>query len=197
MNPLIEAGLEIQNFIQSKKWHFCFIGGLAVIRWGEMRMTQDIDLCVLSGFRDEEIFVDNLLTAFTPRIPDAANFAMMNRVLLLSSSNGIDIDLSLAGLPFEEQMIKRSSSFAYCPGCELITCSPEDLIVLKTFADRMKDWVDVEGILVRQKKHLDFDYIVEQLTPMCELKEDLEIINKLHKLIKDVHSVDDSEKIHR
>ncbi len=47
MNPLIEAGLEIQHFIQSKGWRFCFIGGLAVIRWGEVRMTQDIDLCVL------------------------------------------------------------------------------------------------------------------------------------------------------
>jgi hypothetical protein len=186
MNPLIEAGLEVQNFIQSKKWHFCFIGGLAVIRWGEIRMTQDIDLCVLSGFKNEEIFIDNLLAAFKSRIPDAADFAMRNRVLLLSSSNGIDIDISLAGLPFEEQMIERSSPFAYCPDCELITCSAEDLIVLKTFADRMKDWADVEGILARQKNHLDFDYITEQLTPLCELKEDSEIIKRLHKLIRDI-----------
>ena len=49
MNALFKAGLEIQNFLNSKKWSFCFIGGLAVIRWGEARMTQDIDLCVLSG----------------------------------------------------------------------------------------------------------------------------------------------------
>ncbi|MDO9566781.1 MAG: hypothetical protein Q7J15_08585 [Candidatus Desulfaltia sp.] len=50
MNPLFEAGLEIQNFMLFRKWPFCFIGGLAVIRWGEVRMTQDIDVCILSGF---------------------------------------------------------------------------------------------------------------------------------------------------
>ncbi len=26
MNSLFEAGLEIQNFLNSKKWPFCFIG---------------------------------------------------------------------------------------------------------------------------------------------------------------------------
>lgn len=39
MNPLFQAGLELQVFFEAKGWPFCFIGGLAVIRWGEMRMT--------------------------------------------------------------------------------------------------------------------------------------------------------------
>ncbi len=185
MNLLVEAGLEIQNFMQKRRWHFCFIGGLAVIRWGEMRMTQDIDLCVLSGFGNEERYIDSLLKAFKPRISDAVNFALLNRVLLLSASNGLDIDLSFAGLPFEQQMIERASSFCFCKGCEpLITCSAEDLIVLKAFADRMKDWADIEGIIHRQRRQLDIDYVIEQLTPLCELKESPEIIENLHKLIK-------------
>ena len=54
MNSLFKAGLEIQNYLNSKKWPFCFIGGLAVIRWGEVRMTQDIDLYILSGFGSEK-----------------------------------------------------------------------------------------------------------------------------------------------
>jgi hypothetical protein len=48
----------------------------------------------------------------------------------------------------------------------------------------MKDWADIEGILERQKHHLDIDYVTEQLTPLCTLKEEPEIIEKLHKLIK-------------
>lgn len=185
MNLLVEAGSEIQNFMQKQGLHFCFIGGLAVIRWGEIRMTQDVDLCVLSEFGNEERYIDSLLTTFKPRISDAADFALVNRVLLLSASNGIDVDLSLAGLPFEQQMIERASLFCFCKDCEpLITCSAEDLIVLKAFADRMKDWADIEGILDRQKKHLDLDYVIEQLTPLCELKEEPEIIEKLHTLIK-------------
>jgi hypothetical protein len=185
MNLLVEAGTEIQRFMQKRGWHFCFIGGLAVIRWGEMRMTQDVDLCILSDFGTEERYIDSFLTAFKPRISDAADFALMNRVLLLSASNGVDIDLSFAGLPFEQQMIERASSFSFCKDCDpLITCSAEDLMILKAFADRMKDWADIEGILVRQIQHLDIDYVIEQLTPLCELKEEPEIIEKLHKLIK-------------
>ncbi len=37
MNSLFKAGLEIQHTLKSQKWPFCFIGGLAVIRWGEVR----------------------------------------------------------------------------------------------------------------------------------------------------------------
>jgi len=58
VNPLFQAGLELQQFMQEKEWPFCFIGGLAVIRWGEVRMTQDIDLSLLSGFGNEEIYID-------------------------------------------------------------------------------------------------------------------------------------------
>lgn len=183
MNPLFEAALEIQNFMQEQQWAFCFIGGLAVIRWGEIRMTQDIDLCLLSGFGEEEKYIMKILKSFTSRISDAMNFALTNRVLLLSASNGADIDLSLGGLPFEQRMIDRATVFRYSAGCELITCSAEDLIVLKAFANRYKDWADIEGILMRQKNRLDVEYIFEQLTPLCELKECSEIIDKLNKLI--------------
>lgn len=182
MNPLFQAGLELQQFMQEKEWPFCFIGGLVVIRWGEVRMTQDIDLSLLSGFGSEEIYIDALLSHFRTRIPNAKDFALTNRVLLLLASNGVAIDLSLAGLPFEQEMIERATSFCYSPDCSLITCSAEDLIILKAFADRMKDWVDIEGILTRQGSSLDFKYIIEQLTPLCELKEAPEIVDKLRRL---------------
>jgi len=184
MNPLFDAAMEIQNFMQKRKWTFCFIGGLAVIRWGEIRMTQDIDLCLLSGFGKEEKYIEEILKSFTPRISDALNFALVNRIMLLYSSNGAAVDLSFGGLPFERQMIDRASLFRYSPNCEVMTCSAEDLIVLKAFADRFKDWADIEGILMRQKNRLDFGYVFEQLTPLCELKESSEIVDKLHRLIQ-------------
>lgn len=185
MNPLFQAGLEFQQFIQEKEWPFCFIGGLAVIRWGEVRMTQDVDLSLLSGFSNEELYVDALLSRFRSRIPDAKDFALTNRVLLLLASNGVAVDISLAGLPFEQEMIERATSFSYSPDCSLITCSAEDLIVLKAFANRTKDWMDIEGIFIRRNSNLDFNYIIEQLTPLCELKEAPEIVEKLHHLVEE------------
>jgi hypothetical protein len=181
MNLLFQAGQELQCFMIAKGWSFCFIGGLAVIRWGEVRMTQDIDLSLLSGFGNEEMYIQGLLSHFTPRIPDVAKFALKNRVLLLFASNGVAMDISLAGLPFEERMIARATLFPYAPECSLLTCSAEDLIVLKAFANRAKDWLDVEGIFLRQESQLDISYIMEQLTPLCELKGAPEILVRLKK----------------
>ena len=184
MNSLFKAGLEIQNYLNSKKWPFCFIGGLSVIRWGEVRMTQDIDLCILSGFGGEKKYIESLLGSFKSRIGDAKEFAITNRVLLLTASNDVPIDLTLSGLPFEKQMIDRATSFPYAPDCSLLTCSAEDLIVLKAFADRAQDWIDVRGIIVRQKGQLDIEYIFKYLTPLSELKESAEILDNLHNILK-------------
>ena len=183
MNSLFQAALEVQQFAETRNWPFCFIGGLAVLRWGEMRMTQDIDLCLLSGFGDEDRYIHELLATFGTRISEAENFARTNRVLLLSASNGIAVDVSLSGLSFEEQMIERATPFRYASDCSLLTCSAEDLIVLKAFADRAKDWMDVEGIINRQASHLDIHYISAHLAPFCEIKETPEIMNKLKPLI--------------
>ena len=182
INPLFEAGLELQNTFQKLKWPFCFIGGLAVIRWGEIRLPQDIDLCLLCGFGNEEKYIDLLLKKFRSRITDAKKFALNKRVLLLYASNDVDVDISLSGLPFEKDMIEQATLFEFHNDCNLITCSAEDLVILKAFADRTKDWMDVEGVLLRQGKRLDSKYIIDRLTPLCELKESMEIVKKLEKL---------------
>jgi hypothetical protein len=56
------------------------------------------------------------------------------------------------------------------------------LIVLKAFAGRGRDWVDVEGMIVRQKGKLDWDYIREQLAPLAELKDSPGIMEQLEAL---------------
>ena len=43
-------------------------------------------------------------------------------------------------------MIRRSRLVEYLPGIELRICSAEDLIVLKSFADRPLDWRDVASM---------------------------------------------------
>jgi hypothetical protein len=174
--------LEFQNTFQKLKWPFCFIGGLAVIRWGEIRMTQDIDLCLLCGFGNEEKYIDSLLIKFRSRIKEAKEFALKNRVLLLYASNDVPVDISLSGMPFEIEMIEHSTLFEFHNKCSLITCSAEDLVILKAFADRTKDWMDVESIILRHGKKLDKKYIKDQLTFLCELKESPEIVKKLEDL---------------
>lgn len=179
MSKLIEAAQEIQRFLQKRRWRFCIIGGLAVQRWGQPRTTEDVDLCLLSGFGNEEKFIDRLLEHFPGRVPDARQFALEKRVLLCQASNRVALDISLAALPLEEQIIARASRFAYAPKVTLVTVSAEDLIVLKAFADRDLDWRDIRGVIARQGRRLDWKQIRRDLEMLCELKDDSTPVTKL------------------
>lgn len=53
---------------------------------------------------------------------------------------------------------------------------------MKSFAARPQDWIDVEGIVIRQGKSLALDYVLTQLTPLCEAKEDPAIMLRLQSL---------------
>lgn len=170
MNPIYEAAAEVQAFCAKRRWPFCFIGGLAVQRWGEPRLTVDVDLTVLTGFGREPEFADALLERFPGRISDAREFALRTRVLLLAAANGVPLDISFGAMPFEERTVARSSDFRVELGAALKTCSAEDLVVHKVFAGRDKDWADVAGIVARQGPRLDVDLIRQELAPLLELK---------------------------
>ena len=150
-------------------------------RWGEPRETIDVDLTLLTGFGGEEKFIHKLLQGFEGRIEDAAAFAQKHRVLLLRSVSGVGMDIALGALPFEESAVSRASPFVFPGNVSLRTCSAEDLIVMKAFAARPRDWVDIDGVIVRQSGSLDWTYIGQQLGPLAELKEAPEILKQLEK----------------
>jgi hypothetical protein len=181
VNEVINAAAELQSVWESQGWQFCFIGGLALQRWGEPRETVDVDLTLLTGFGGEDRFIQTLLQHFEGRIPDAAQFARERRVLLLHSNKGVGLDVALAALPFEDLVVQRSSFFEYPSQIVLRTCSAEVLVVLKAFASRGQDWVDIERIIVRQTGKLDWSYIHKQLRPLVELKGAPEILVELER----------------
>ncbi len=117
MNPIFDAGLQVERVCSASGWRFCFIGGVAVLRWGEPRPTQDVDFTLLTGFGREAEFVDRLLEELRGRLDDAREFALANRVLLLVAPGGIPIDVSLGAMPFEERAIERASSFSVGDCC--------------------------------------------------------------------------------
>ena len=179
MLNVLQAAADLQQFCEQHHWRFCFIGGVALLRWGEPRETVDVDATLLTGFGGEETFVRPLMTHYQTRIDNALEFALSRRVLLLRAKSGVGLDIALGALPFEESAIARSSVFEY-PGKVLLrTCAAEDLIVMKAFAARPKDWIDVEGIIVRQRSTLDWPYIRHQLKPLAELKGSPEILREL------------------
>ena len=132
--------------------------------------------------RSLDIEATLLQSGYRGRISDAADFALKNRVLLLESPQNIPIDISLAGFPFEALAVDRSSLFEFEPGCNLRTCSAEDLIVQKLFASRPRDLFDVGTIVDKQHGCIDWAYVETQLGPLAELKEQPDIMVHLAKL---------------
>jgi hypothetical protein len=179
---LLDDARAIQDFCDRSGWRSCFIGGIAVQRWSQPRVTRDLDLTLLTGFGCEPPYIEALLTQYAPRYPNAAEFALRSRVLLLNSPNGVGIDISLGALPFERLVVERATPFEFAPGLDLRTCSAEDLIVMKLFASRAIDIRDAEGVAVRHDKTLDWRYIEEQLTPLAEAKEEPEILRQLSRI---------------
>jgi len=183
MIELYRSATEIQEFFRQHDWQFCIIGGVAVLRWSHIRATKDVDVTLLSGFGREEFFIDELLKAFVFRSPGSRDFALRNRVMLLTDRHGIPVDVALGGIPFEERTVQRSSLWEAQPGVLLRTCSAEDLLIHKCFANRSIDWADVEGILARQAGKLDLELVRRELRPLLEMKDDPQILQKLEALI--------------
>ena len=78
------------------------------MQWGEVRITNNIYLAMLCGFRNEEELVDLLLLEFYSRVNDSRNFALLNSI------DNIPLEITRTGLDFEELMIQRSAK-TYIP----------------------------------------------------------------------------------
>jgi len=57
MIDLFETAQQRQFFCDQQGWRSCFIGGIAVQRWGELRVARDVNLTMLAGLRSEDRFI--------------------------------------------------------------------------------------------------------------------------------------------
>ena len=157
--PLIKAAQELLQFLAAARRPACLIGGMVVSRWGEPRNTRDVDATILTDFGEEAAVLDLLLSRFRSRDPQPAERAAIGRLALLSASNGVDIDVSLAAFPFELEAIERASDWRVTRRVSLRTCSAEDLVIYKLVAARLIDLHDVQSVVSRQGAALDVDRI--------------------------------------
>jgi hypothetical protein len=139
-----------------------------------------VDGTIFVGFGGEREAAKEHLAVYAARIDDALEFALLNRVLLIEDEAGCPIDLALGAMPFESEMIQRSSLQTIDPQqAPLRICGPSDLVILKTFAGRPQDWLDIRGTLIRSKDKLDWELIQRELQNLLALKEELESLDRL------------------
>jgi hypothetical protein len=176
MNKYDQAIWEVHTVLNNLGISYAVIGGVAVQYWGEPRLTQDIDLTVSAPLEGLDGFVSQILKHFSPRLENALDFALKNRVILVETSNGHPLDIAL-GLPgYEDKVIERVAQIELEPGKRINICSAEDLIVYKAAAGRPQDIRDIEGIVYRQGVSLDADYIRKWLKEISDVTGDSGLI---------------------
>lgn len=157
-----------------------------VSRWGEPRATTDVDLSVLAPYGDEERALQCLLTTFEERRPNIREFALLRRVVLIKTGDGVSVDVALAAFPFELEAIQSASPWEIVPGVTIRTCSAEHLLVYKLVAGRPRDLLDVEGIVRRQRGRLDVEQIRQWGRQFAELKEDPDLLRPFENTLRQV-----------
>lgn len=176
MQAQLQALHEISTFLIEQDIPHFVIGGIANAVWGRSRATLDADLKILLPLENLDTFIEQIGDNFSFRVTDPLSFAQELFVILLQSSHGIDIDLVIGFLPYEQAAYERVQWITY----EEVTfpvCTAEDLIVHKAISERPQDWLDIEGVLQRQK-NLDQSYILGWLTEFSALLEKPGILSR-------------------
>lgn len=170
MIDLIEEAERLQDFLESRGRNFYFIGGITVQVWGQPRLTQDIDLTVFTELENEAEFVAEMIEEYKPKFSSPTEFALTERILPLSSKEGIGIDLNLGGLSDMSSALARSSYQEFIGDIKLRILSAEDLLIAKTSAARTRDWIDIESVIIRQDD-LDWSYIFASLDALLQYED--------------------------
>lgn len=181
MEQLFQSVADVQLRMEQAGLPSVVIGGLAVGAWGEPRLTRDADLKVLAR-RDERSRILQILADFTPLHADPDEAFRRHGVAFFQDPIGTRIDVMLAETSFDETAIGRARTVEIQPGLPLRICSAEDLIVYKMVSLRLRDRVDVEGIIRRQGDQLDDTYVEDWLRQFEQALDDSTLISEYRRL---------------
>jgi hypothetical protein len=177
--------VSLQNLISRNDHRGVVIGGLATSVLGEARYTEDIDAMFLLSIQDIPGFLEEAKEeGMEPRIEDAADFARKARVLLLRHIiTNTNIDISLGVMPFEREVVERSSIHEFDDTLKVRLPTAEDLIIMKAVAHRPIDLEDIRTLALKYT-NLDLSRIEYWVKSFAEILETPELWGQIEKILK-------------
>ncbi len=180
---LTSALLDLGAWLDAAGLRAAVIGGVAASLVGRPRLTRDVD-CLVVGGDAEHLLRTAQEFGFRPRIPDATSFALESQVVLLRhETSGVDVDVTLGALPFEEEVVARATRVGVA-GVTLPVATAEDLVVMKAVAGRPRDLADIEGIL-DARPDLDVARVRALVRAFAETLEAPRILTALETLLRE------------
>jgi predicted nucleotidyltransferase len=173
---------QVDAFLRAHGISYAVIGGIANAVRGEPRATHDADLKVLVKGMTISQFRALVEARFKPYRRPWLGRAESALIISIEVAPDMVVDMLVAVLPYEEQAIRRAELIEI-EGLLLSICTAEDLIIHKAIADRPKDWLDIEKILLRQRSKLDVAYIRDWLTQFAEALEKPELLTRFDNMI--------------
>jgi len=183
--PLKDALKAVAAALDALPARGMLIGGIAAIMRGVPRATRDIDVTI-SGGHGPLADTAHVLAGrgLVPRIPNALAFADANQVLLLRHEpSGVEIDLSLAWLSFEEEAIS-AAELLDVGGARVPVARPEDLIIYKAVAWRPQDQQDIERLMALHRSSIDEQRVLRVVTELVEALGTPERMAELRRLLE-------------
>lgn len=183
MKSLDDAIRDVMRWLDGERLPGAIIGGVAASFLGRPRLTLDVDVIVLAGDLAWERVLDSAARyGLAARIDDPLEFAANTRMLLLRHASGIDVDVMLGGLAFDEALIARAMTVDAGP-LRLRVARAEDLIVMKALARRPRDLADIETILDVQRE-LDLDYVRARLREFSAMLDAPEVQEEFERVLR-------------
>jgi hypothetical protein len=180
MHILVKALKKAIGLLDQQHIQYMIIGGLANSLYGEARQTFDIDIKLQIEERQLPDFIAGVAAIGSVMTGDPQNFVRDTGVLPVDVET-VRVDFILAQLPYEQQAIARSRKTELL-GVIAAVATAEDLIIQKSVSQRNKDWLDIEGIVNRQRAELDWSYIMKNIRELSEFLSDPAIIKRIEVL---------------
>lgn len=174
----------VDSWLRACELEAMFVGGVAVAVVARPRYTRDVDVLA--------IVPDERLEAAIARLPEfglelldpagALGMARRRGLLLLHHvPSRLNVNVLLAVTPFHTEAV-RAAAHEHIYGLDLRVPRPEDLIILKAFANRGQDQIDISYIL-DLCEGLDLERVRRIVGEVAAATATPEILENLERLI--------------
>ncbi len=142
------------------KVNYMIIGGLAVIKWGRPRLTQDIDIIIQINNMEIESFAKILSSEkFEVQASEIQQALKENSHISIFFPDDI-LRIDLKGIYShldQRSFINRKKTIIF--GVNTWIEAPEDLIIAKLVYNSYQDLEDAISVILRQTDKLNYEYL--------------------------------------
>jgi len=176
------------KYLNREEIDYVFIGGIAVMVYGNPRTTVDLELVIEVDEEELEDFAEYLSEQGFFADSEDIKRAFRERTSFSAEEKDSLFRLDVKGVyePKERMTLENRKKIEY-EGMEMYVTSPEDTIAKQLYYGSEQDVEDAESIYVRQKDDLDKEYLEER----CEA---LGVIDELEDMKKEVEELMDRSR---